>query len=137
MLNLQKTRGTALTRGGKQVEDVIVFNDFPTEKLVGKQYRRLTTFDRKEIDCDFKIVKVSGHVKWRHSKTENSGAKLKLARFHKNGKMLEEILLAQYVHKPDDDGWTKTEFRFVESDAAATSTYPFWNPGIPGTLCII
>ena len=90
---LQLTRGTALTRG--KVEDVIVFNEFPTEKLSGKQFRRLTTFDRKEINCNFEIVKVCGHVKWKHNKSENSGAKLTLARFHKNEMMIAEIQLAQ------------------------------------------
>ena len=115
-----------------------MFNEFPTEKLPGKQYRYLTTFDRKEINCDFEIVKVCGHVKWKHNKSENSGAKLKLARFHKNGMMIAEIQLAQYLHAPDDEGWTTPEFTFVRSGAGTTSNpYPFWNRGAAGAWCMI
>ena len=132
---LQLTRGTALTRG--KLEDVIVFNEFPTKKLSGKQYRRLTTFDDKNINFNFKIVKVCAHVKWKHNKSEDSGAKLKLARFHENGMMIADVQLAQYVHAPDDEGWTKQEFTFDKSGAGTTSPHPFWNRGTAGALCII
>ena len=114
-----------------------MFNEFPTEKLSGKQYRRLTTFDSKEINCDFEVQKVCGHVKWKHNKSKNSGAKLKLARFHENKMMIEEIQLAQYVHAPDEEGWTKQEFTFDKSGAGKTSPYPFWNRGSAGALCMI
>ena len=134
---LQLTRGTALALTRAKVEDTLVFNQFPTETLHGKKFRRLTTFDCKEMNCDFEIVKVCGYVKWKHNKSENSGAKLKLARFHENGTMIAEIQLAQYVHAPNDEGWTEKTFTFVESDAGTTSPYPFWNRGAAGKICMI
>ena len=128
---LQSSYDVLPTRGRGPDED-FVFNEFPTEKLLGKNFLRLTAFDEKVIAYDFKILKVSGHVRWRHKNSRGSDAKLKLARFRKNGKFFEELELAKYRDEPDEEGFTKTKFEFVPEDAKANSSYQFWNTGSKG-----
>ena len=128
---LQSSYGVLPTRGRGPDED-LVFNEFPTEKLLGKNFYRCTTFDEKVIAYDFKIVKVSGHVRWRHKKSRGGDAKLKLARFRKSGKIVEDLELAKYRDEPDEEGFTKMKFEFVPENAEANSSYQFWNTGSEG-----
>ena len=133
---LQSSYDVLLTRGRGPDED-LVFDEFPPYKLLGKNFFRCTTFDEKEITYDFEILKVRGHVRWRHKKSKGSDAKLKLARFRKNGKIVEDLELAKYVHEPDEEGFTKTTFEFSPDNAEANSSYCFWNPGNNGIFrCI-
>ena len=131
---LQSSFDGILRRGGGPDEDVI-FNEFPDEPLHGKNHFGLTTFDNKEIAYDYRVIEVSGYVKWKHQKSRGSGAKLNLARFSsETGKILGELDLAEYVHEPDSEGFSKAEFHFDRSDAQATSSYRFWNPGAAGMV---
>ena len=129
---MQSSPETIVCRGGGPDKEFI-FKDFPTEKLYGKNHFGLTTFDNKEITYDHRVIKVSGHIKWKHEKSKGSGAKLILARFgNETGKLLGELQLAEYVHEPDADGFSEAKFEFDRNDAHATSSYSFWNPGAAG-----
>ena len=130
---LQSSSGDILCRGGP--DEDFIFKDFPTGPLNGKNHFGLTTFDDEEIAYDYRVIEVSGYVKWKHQKSRGSGAKLNLARFsNETGKILGELELAEYVHEPDADGFSKAKFRFDRNDAQATSSYPFWNPGAAGMV---
>ena len=133
---LQSSYGVLLTRGRGPDKD-LVFNEFPTEKLLGKHFfRRSAIFDEKEIAYDFEILKVTGQVRWRHKKSRGSDAKLTLVRYSdgEGGFDLSKLELAKYVHDPDEEGFTKTQFEFDRNDAKATSSYRFWNPGCKGVF---
>ena len=132
---LQSSYGVLATRGRGTDED-LVFNEFPKEKLLGKNFFRSTIFDEKEIAYDFQILKVSGHVRWRHKKSKGSDAKLTLLRWSdgEGDCNLPKLQLAKYVAEPDEEGFTKTQFEFVPDDAKATSSYRFWNPGYKGAF---
>ena len=132
---VQSSYGVLPTRGRGPDQD-IVFNEFPTEKLLGKNFFRSTIFGEKEIAYDFRILKVSGHVRWSHIRTRGRAAKLTLLRWS-DGEVacnLPKLELAKYVHEPDEEGFTKTQFEFVPDDAEATSSYVFWNPGYKGVF---
>ena len=130
---MQSSPETIVCRGGGPDKEFI-FKDFPTEKLYGKNHFKLTTFDKKEITYDYQVIKVSGHIKWKHQKSRGSTAKLKLARFNETGKFVGELELAEYVDKPDTDGFSETKFEFARNDAQATSSHRFWNPGAAGMV---
>ena len=133
---LQSSCDVLLTRGRGPDED-LVFDEFPPYKLLGKNFFRCTTFDEKKITYDFEILKVRGHVRWRHKKSKGSDAKLKLARFRKNGKIVEDLEIAKYIDEPDEEGFTKTTFEFTPANAEVNSSYRFWNPGSKGIFrCI-
>ena len=133
---MQSSHGVLLTRGGetfgRSLDKDLVFNKFPNGKLIGGNFFRAAPFDEKEIEFDFTIMKVAGHVIWKYKKSRGKDAKLKLARFDEDGKIVKDLELAKYVHKPDAEGFTKTEFKFDPNDAKATSSYLFWNPGHKG-----
>ena len=129
---LLQTSFGAILRGGEGPDKDVIFKDFPTGPLHGKNHFRLTTFGYEEIAYDYCVLEVSGYVKWKHQKSTGKGAKLTLARSSKAGKLLGELQLAEYVHEPDADGFSKAEFRFDRKDAKSTSSYRFWNPGAAG-----
>ena len=128
----QSSYGVLLTRGSGPDED-LVFDEFPKEKLHGK---RAKVFDEKEIAYDFKVLRVAGHVTWRHKKSTGKDAKLILVRWNDMQGDLSspKLELAKYVHEPDEEGFTKTTFEFDRNDAEATNSYRFWNPGKKGVL---
>ena len=127
----QNSNGILPTRGSGLDED-LVFDEFPKEKLHGK---RAQVFDEKEIAYDFKILKVTGHVTWRHKKSRGKDAKLILVLWTDvGGGSSPKLELAKYAHKPDEEGFTKTTFKFVPDDAEATNSYRFWNPGKEGVF---
>ena len=138
MCIFQSSYGVLPTRGSGADED-LEFNEFPTEKLIGKNFFRSTMFAEKEIAYDFEILKVTGHVTWRHKKSKGKDAKLTLLR-SSDGRdsNLPKLELAKYSNEPDnepdEEGFTKTTFEFDRNDAKATSSYRFWNPGKEGVF---
>ena len=129
----QSSCGVFATRGRGLDEDV-VFDCFPTKKLLGKECFRSTLFDDKEITYDFQILKVAGHVRWRHKKSRGKTAKLTIVRWSDGGGALPKLELAKHASETDVEGFTKTQFEFDRNDAKATSSYRFWNPGYKGVF---
>ena len=132
----QSSYGVLLTRGfgtrGSGSDEDVVFDKFPKEKLHGK---RAKVFVEKKIAYDCKILKVTGHVTWRRKKSYVKDAKLILVlRNDVEGDSSPKLELAKYAHKPDEEGFTKTTFKFVPDDAEATNSYRFWNPGKEGVF---
>ena len=130
----QSSCGVFATRGRGLDEDV-VFNQSTTKKLLGKDCFRSKIFDGKEITYDFQILKVAGHMKWKHKKSRGSDAKLTILRWSDGGGALPKLELAKHmVHEPDEEGFTKTTFEFDRTDAKATNSFRFWNPGYKGVF---
>ena len=127
----QSSYGVLPTRGSGSDED-LVFDEFPTGKLRGK---RAKVFDEKEIVYDFDILKVTGHVTWKHKMSTGKDAKLFLLRSSDGGgSHLPKLELAKYASETDEEGFTTTTFKFDRNDAKATNSYLFWNPGYNGVF---
>ena len=106
------------------MDEVVVFNETPSGKLVGDDFGEDVGFQRKKAKTSkFKVVRVKGQVTWKYKGSGDDDAVLLLKRLvTTNGKtrVLDELALAEYPHGASSDEFTSLTFDFKPDND------PFW-----------
>ena len=111
-----------------KVTATVLFDKFPSGKLIGDEFAEEVGFDKKDMAFDFQIVRVHGRVRWKDHGSGEACAVLTLKRRTKK-QILGELDLAEY-----DRGSSPDEVTTVKFDLKPDDQNPFWQSGATGTF---
>ena len=106
----------------------VLFDKFPSGKLIGDEFADEIGFDKKNMAFDFRIVRVHGRVRWKDHGSGEACAVLTLKRKTKN-QIFGELELAEYARGSSTDEFTPVQFDFEPHAENA-----FWQQGATGKV---
>ena len=113
-----------------KMTSTVLFDKFPSVKLIGGVFEDEVGFDLKKMAFDFRIVRVHGRVRWKDHGSGEACAMLILKRgFLKKqtDKKMTELDLAKYARGSSPDETTTVTFDLEPDDQN-----PFWQTGGTG-----
>ena len=110
-----------------KVTATVLFDKFPSGKLFGNGFEEEIGFDRKDMEFDFRIVRVHGRVRWKDHGSGDPCAVLTLKRGMAKKQKWTELYLAEYARGSSPDEVTTAKF-----DLKPDEQNPFWQTGATG-----